>query len=129
MSTDVTFAGLHHVALPFPGTRDAFATAREFYGSLIGLQELDVPESIAGVMWFDAGGKTELHLYTDPTAAKGPQSPRHPCLRVTGLESLRKRLEHAGAQLVGAPVGNIPGRQRFFTIDPFGNAVEFVEFD
>lgn len=119
--------GLHHVALPFPGTPDAIAAARGFYGSLIGLTELSVPLSVSGVLWFDAGAGTELHLYTDPDAP-AVKSPRHPCLRTRDLGPLRDRLRDAGVELI-EPTQDIPGRTRFFAFDPFGNAVELAEFD
>ena len=119
--------GLHHVALPFPGTTDAIAAARHFYGSLVALTELTVPSSVSGVLWFDAVAGTELHLYTDPEAP-AVKSPRHPCLRVSGLDALRDRLRQAGVELL-EPGHEISGRTRFFAFDPFGNAVEFAEFE
>jgi catechol 2,3-dioxygenase-like lactoylglutathione lyase family enzyme len=129
MTSDGTaFLGLHHVALPFPGTEADTETARAFYGKLIGLRELQVPESISGVMRFDAGAGTELHLYSEPDGA-AMSTPRHPCLRVRGLSDLRERLSRSGAELIEPPVADIPARHRFFAIDPFGNAVEFAEFD
>ena len=118
--------GLHHVALPFPGTEEALDAARHFYGALVGLGELTVPPTLEGVLWFDTGDGTEIHLYTDPQAS-AVRSPRHPCLRVTGLAELRERLRNAGAELI-EPADDIPGRKRFFAFDPFGNALEFAEF-
>ena len=118
--------GLHHVALPFPGTHEAMEAARHFYGVLVGLGELAVSPTVEGVLWFDAGERTELHLYTDPQAP-ATRSPRHPCLRVTGLAVLRERLRDAGVELI-EPADDIPGRKRFFAFDPFGNALEFAEF-
>ena len=118
--------GLHHVALPFPGTPEAMTAARDFYGALVGLDELTVPPTLEGVLWFDAGEGTELHLYTDPQAS-ATKSPRHPCLRVTGLAELRERFRNAGVELI-EPADDIPGRKRFFAFDPFGNALEFAEF-
>ena len=118
---------LHHVALPFPGNQQAVDAARRFYGDLVGLGELTVPPTLEGVLWFDAGEKTELHLYTDPQAS-ATRWPRHPCLRVTGLAGLRERLRETGVELI-EPGDDIPGRKRFFAFDPFGNALEFAEFD
>jgi predicted enzyme related to lactoylglutathione lyase len=119
--------GLHHVALPFAGTMEDVAAARHFYGSLIGLIELAVPVSILGVLWFDAGAGTQLHLYTDPDATLH-RSPRHPALSVRELATLHDRLVANGVDVIEPPQ-DLPGRRRFFAVDPFGNAVEFVEFD
>jgi len=40
---------------------------------------------------------------------------------------LKSRLETAGYQISEEPP--IAGRGRFFTHDPFGNRIEFLEFD
>ena len=125
-TAEPAFRGLHHVALPFPGTPEAEASARLFYVELIGLRELQVPETISGVLWFDAGAGTELHLFTHDDDL--PRSPRHPCLRVAGIGTLRERLARAGVELID-PTEQIPGRRRLFAFDPFGNAIEFAEFD
>ena len=125
---DVAFLGLHHVALPFPGTAEDVATARAFYRDLIGLQELDVPAAVIGVMWFSAGGDTEGHLFTDPELS-GQQTTRPPCLRLTGIDVLLARLRDGGAEVIVPPGADVPGRRRFFVFDPFGNAIEFAEFE
>ena len=116
--------GLHHVALPFPGTDDDFALARGFYGELIGLTER--PALLPGVIWFEAGGGTELHLYSAPDETN-PESHRHQCLQVDGLDELRDRMKATGLELV-EPVGDMADRRRFFAFDPFGNAIEFLEW-
>jgi hypothetical protein len=89
---------------------------------------MPVPESMSGVLWFAAGGGTELHLYSEPPA-DAPRSPRHPCLRVSRLDLLLDRVRAVGAEVIEPPVADIPGRRRFFVIDPFGNAVEFAAFE
>jgi extradiol dioxygenase family protein len=119
--------GLQHVALPFPGTPEATATARRFYGTLVGLHEKPTPASIEGVLWFDVGGDTELHLYSEPEALVG-RSRRHPCLRVRDLAALNARLSANDVEVI-EPAEIIPGRRRLFAFDPFGNALEFAEFD
>ena len=81
---------------------------------------------ISGVLWFDAGEGTELHLFTDVDETSG-RSPRHPCLRVRDLASLGDRLRAAGVEIL-EPGDDIPGRRRLFAFDPFGNAVELAEF-
>ncbi len=115
--------GLQHVALPFPGDDAAFQVARRFYGELIGLTERASP--LAGVLWFDAGNGTAIHLYSAPDELN-PESHRHPCLQLAGLEEMRGRIKEAGLELIEPD--DLPDRRRFFAIDPFGNAVEFLEF-
>jgi catechol 2,3-dioxygenase-like lactoylglutathione lyase family enzyme len=119
---------LHHVALPFPGTTESVTIARQFYGTVLGLEERPVPPSLPGVLWFAAGDQ-ELHLFAEPSgvAANG-ESRRHPCFEVNDLAALRVLLDEAGIAVMQDGPG-IPGRRRFFVRDPFGNAIEFVEFD
>jgi catechol 2,3-dioxygenase-like lactoylglutathione lyase family enzyme len=119
---------LHHVALPFPGSVDDMAVARHFYGAVLGLRELAVPPSLPGVLWFAAGDQ-EIHLFSEPLgAALNARSRRHPCLEVDDLLGLLVHLAENGIQTIDAE-GDIPARIRFFALDPFGNALEFVEFD
>lgn len=119
--------GLQHVALPFPGTPGSLAEARHFYGQLLRLEERPVPAEFgASVLWF-AIGEQELHLFAEPSGvAANSASRRHPCLQVKDLAALRVTLEESGLETIsGDPI--LPGRPRFFVVDPFGNAVEFVE--
>jgi extradiol dioxygenase family protein len=116
--------GLQHAAMPFPGSDDAIADARRFYGELIGLAEREA--QLPGVLWFDAGRGTELHLYSAPDEPN-EESHQHPCLEVTGLDELRARMKAAGLELI-EPEGDMADRRRFFAFDPFGNAIEFLEF-
>lgn len=119
---------LHHVALPFPGTAESETIARQFYGTVLGLEERPVPPILPGVLWFAAGDQ-ELHLFSEPSGvAANQESRRHPCFEVAGVAALRDLLDEAGITAVDAGP-EIYGRRRFFVLDPFGNAIEFVEFD
>ncbi len=119
-------ARIHHVSIPLPpGGKDA---ARRFYGDLLGLEEVPVPDTLnpLNLLWFRLGD-TELHLFSEePTADR---SARHFCIAVDNVEALREQLEAGGVAVVGATA--IPGRPRYFCRDPFGNMVEFttVQFD
>jgi catechol 2,3-dioxygenase-like lactoylglutathione lyase family enzyme len=79
-------------------------------------------------VWFAVGGQ-ELHLSTEPCgAAANDQSRRHPCFRVDDVDALRRHLGERGVTTLDDD-GAIPGRPRFFAIDPFGNTLEFVQFE
>ena len=119
---------VQHVSLPIPGA-DAFADARRFYGDVLGLEELPRPPKLPGVGLWYAVGDQELHLFEEPdgVAANG-QSRRHPCLQVDDVAELRRHLEAAGVPTRDDD-GEIPGRPRFFALDPFGNTIEFVQFE
>ncbi|HVU75933.1 MAG TPA: hypothetical protein VHC67_00020 [Gaiellaceae bacterium] len=104
-----------------PGCEPA---AREFYGGLLGLEELPKPPALAarGGCWFRAGAQ-ELHVgVEDPFA---PARKAHPGLVVEGLDELAARLEAAGRGVTYDEA--IPGVHRCHVADPFGNRLELRE--
>ncbi len=120
---------MQHVSLPFPGTIAGAVDARRFYGEILGLEERRVPPVFPGVtIWFAAGDQ-ELHVFAEPSGvAVNAESRRHPCFQVDDVVRMRAHLAAAGVATRDHD-GEIPGRPRFFAIDPFGNVIEFVEFD
>jgi catechol 2,3-dioxygenase-like lactoylglutathione lyase family enzyme len=113
--------GLQHVSVPFRDGDEA--RIRQFYGSVLGLKELQPPASVAhlGLIWFAAGDNLELHLFKgSPDSA----SLAHFCLDIEDLDDTRHRLVESGAR----PYDDtpIPNRPRFFCRDPTGNLVEFT---
>ena len=99
--------------------------ARQFYGEILGLKEVEVAEALAhnGGPWFELAGGQKLHLCTDFPSypARNP----HPAFVVEGFEELRQRiLAHAGRV---EDNNDIPGVRRFFSRDPFGNHLEFLD--
>ena len=113
--------GLQHVSMPFHEGDEP--SIRKFYGSVLGLKELEPPASVSflGLIWFAAGRDLELHFFRgDPD----PTSRAHFCFDIEDLEETRKRLIASGAE----PYDDtpIPNRPRFFCRDPTGNLVEFT---
>jgi catechol 2,3-dioxygenase-like lactoylglutathione lyase family enzyme len=120
---------LQHVSLPFPGDPASFETARQFYGQILGLEERPRPDVFPGVGIWYAVGDQELHLFSEPSGvAANPESRRHPCFEVEDVEGLRAHLVSAGVTTREYD-GEIPGRPRFFAVDPFDNTLEFVHFE
>ncbi len=112
---------IQHVSIPRPPGSDA--QTRAFYGELLGLEEVPVPESLRhlDLIWYRLG-ETELHLISEEPV--GDRSARHFCIEVDDLAELRQRLADAGYQ--PRDTTPIPGRPRFFCPDPFGNQIEFT---
>ena len=113
---------LDHVQIAIPaGGEDQ---ARRFFGDLLGLTELSKPLELAGRggCWFQLGDR-QLHLGVE--ADFRPARKAHVAIAVSDLSQLRGALERAGHETLNeAP---LEGRQRFFTDDPFGNRMEFLE--
>lgn len=120
---------LQHVSLPFPGTPGSVAEAARFYGDVLGLEARPRPPKLPGVgLWYGVGDQ-ELHLFSEPSGvAANAQSRRHPCFLVDDVDRLRARLR-AAAVPTRDDDGEIPGRPRFFAVDPFENTIEFVQFE
>jgi catechol 2,3-dioxygenase-like lactoylglutathione lyase family enzyme len=117
-------ARLQQVSTPYP--RGRADELRAFYGGLLGLEEKDVPESLAGrgLVWFSAGeGERELHFLPEEEVDR--RSMRHFCVEVDDVEASRRAIA-AGCETVEATP--IPNRPRFFCRDPFGNLIEFTAF-
>lgn len=75
-----------------------------------------------GGCWFQLGDR-QLHIGVDPDFR--PARKAHIALAVPDLHELRIRLSDAGHDIVEeAPLG---GRERFFSSDPFGNRMEFID--
>ena len=113
---------IDHVQIAMPAGGEA--QARAFFGTLLGFEELPKPVDMAGRggCWFAAGAH-QIHLGVE--ADFRPAKKAHIALQTNGLPELRARLEAAGhAILDDVPVD---GRSRFFSNDPFGNRIEFLE--
>ena len=117
-------AGIDHVQVAAPpGCEEQ---ARAFYGGLLGLEEIAKPEPLAarGGCWFAVGGQ-ELHVgVAEPFA---PAAKAHPALRVDMAEELRDlagRLSAAGHAVSWDEA--LPGTERFYVADPFGNRLELL---
>jgi catechol 2,3-dioxygenase-like lactoylglutathione lyase family enzyme len=118
----VTSTRIHHVQVAVP--RGGEAEGRRFYGGLLGLSEIPKPENLAkrGGVWFQTGN-LQLHLGVD--SAFSPSVKAHVAYEVDDLEAVRGRLEAAGvSSLDDEP---LPGFDRFYVADPFGNRLEILQ--
>ena len=122
MSTFLT--GIDHIQLAAPSSSEE--AARQFYGDLLGLEEIPKPENlrVRGGCWFQFGSH-EVHIGIQNDFI--PSKKAHPGFTVNALEELKVRLENAGYSI--SEESPIEGRSRFFTHDPFGNRIEFLEFE
>jgi catechol 2,3-dioxygenase-like lactoylglutathione lyase family enzyme len=108
------------IAAP-PGCEEA---AREFYGEILGLQEIEKPESLRsrGGCWFSCGSQ-QLHLGVERDFR--PAKKAHPAFVAEDFDELRHELSARGINVVED--NSVPGVRRFFAEDPWGNRLEFVE--
>jgi len=119
----VPIVGLDHVQLAAPVGCEP--EARRFFGELLGLTELEKPEPLRarGGVWFAVGAQ-QLHVgVEDPFA---PARKAHPAFRVDeqDLDRLATKLVEAGERVEWDD--SLPGVRRFYTLDPWGNRIEFL---
>lgn len=98
--------------------------ARKFYRDLLGMKEVEKPEPLKsrGGVWFEFGS-FQLHVGVEEPFS--PAKKAHPAFFVDGYEALRKQLESQSIEVKND--GSIPGVERFFVFDPFGNRLEFLK--
>lgn len=113
---------IDHVQIAMPKGRED--DAREFFGELLGLEELLKPADLAarGGCWF-ATADRQIHIGAEVDFR--PAKKAHVALNTSGLDELRLRLEKAGYTTQDDT--DVEGRKRFFTHDPFGNRIEFLD--
>ncbi|MFN3690693.1 MAG: VOC family protein [Fimbriimonadales bacterium] len=115
---------VHHVQISVPlGSEEA---CRHFYGTILGLEEIVKPESLRhrGGVWFLLGD-IEIHLGAEQVADRA-QSRRHIAFQVDDLHQVRQRLQAHEISIDEEPIP-IPGWDRFYCRDPFGNRIEFIQ--
>ncbi|HEX6185821.1 MAG TPA: VOC family protein [Pyrinomonadaceae bacterium] len=118
----IKFGRLDHVQVCIP--RGAEAEAREFYGGLLGLEEIEKPEVLKGNggMWY---GVADIQLHVGVEDAVAP-SKRHPAFEVEDAKGVRAYLERSGVRTKDEP--DVPGVvHRFSFFDPFDNRFELLE--
>ncbi|WP_335871396.1 VOC family protein [Bacillus sp. 2205SS5-2] len=116
--------GIDHIQLAAPkGCEDE---ARRFYGELLGMEEVPKPENLRarGGCWFQCG-RQEIHIGIQDSFL--PAKKAHPGLVVTNLADFMKHLLNQDVDVKeGEP---IQGRMRMFVDDPWGNRLEFLEYN
>jgi SAM-dependent methyltransferase len=112
---------LDHVQVAMP--RGEEERARTFYSGVLGLREVTKPTPLAtrGGVWFTCGAQM-VHLGVEDGFV--PQRKAHPALLVRDLAALRARMQAAGCTLIYDDA--LPGYERFYAADPFGNRLEFL---
>lgn len=113
---------IDHVQVAAPAGEEV--AARTFYAGLLGMQEIEKPEALRGRggAWFEFGGQ-QLHVGVEEPFS--PAKKAHPAFRVAGYEELKAHL--AANKIAVKEDASIPGVERFFVFDPFGNRLEFLK--
>jgi hypothetical protein len=113
---------IDHVQIAAP--RHCEPEARRFFGCLLGLDEIEKPETlrVRGGCWFKVGSR-ELHIGVEE--AFRPAAKAHPAFAVCEIEALFATLEKAGVECWWDEAR--AGNKRFYACDPWGSRLEFTE--
>ena len=113
---------LDHIQIAMPPGQEA--TARQFYGTILGLEEVAKPNALAdrGGCWF-IGPATAVHLGVEVDFQ--PARKAHPAFRVHDLAAFQAHLEANAITTI--PDALLPHVRRFYVHDPFGNRIEFLQ--
>ncbi len=112
---------LDHVQLAIPPHVEE--KADEFYVGVLGFARVAKPELLErrGGRWYEQG-PTRVHLGVDSQFV--PATKAHVAFLVDDYDGLQDRLR-AGHHRVQID-DDIPGTDRFYTWDPFGNRLEMI---
>jgi catechol 2,3-dioxygenase-like lactoylglutathione lyase family enzyme len=113
---------IDHVQLAMPAGCEA--EARAFYEGVLGIPEVRKPASLVGRggCWFERGA-VKIHLGVEAEFRAARKA--HPALVVEDLAALKAALGAAGIVVKSDEL--LPGYDRIYVSDPFGNRLEFLE--
>jgi len=114
--------GIDHILLAMPA--GAEEKARAFYTGVLQLTEKVKPPVLAarGGAWF-TNGTIEVHLGVEKDFR--PARKAHPAFVVRDLAGFIARARAQGCEL--SEDEPLPGYERIFVYDPFGNRLELIE--
>ncbi len=114
---------LHHVNVTVPPELEA--AAKEFYGVVLGLEQVPKPKtSRQSGAWYQIG-TNQLHLSVE-NEDRGPLSSRHLCFAVADLRAAETRFREAGVEII-PDSRRVEGVSRFYVRDPGGNMLEITQ--
>jgi catechol 2,3-dioxygenase-like lactoylglutathione lyase family enzyme len=117
----MTLRAIDHVQLAIPAGGEA--AARAFWGTLMGLPEQPKPAELAGRggCWFESAA-VKVHCGVEEPFR--PARKAHAAFVVDDVAALAARARAGGYEV--ADDRAVPGVERVFIFDPFGNRLEFM---
>jgi len=99
--------------------------AQQFYANVLGFENMSRAKELSNSSgyWFKVAD-IEFHIDTKGDVAKGRQ---HFALEIGNIKEARQHLEANGVTIIEqTPIAD---RHRFMFQDPWGNRIEFLQFD
>src|SRR5690606_2048124 len=119
----MTIKGIHHVQICIPKGKEK--EAKNFYCDILGLQEIEKPESLQGRggFWLEVGDRS-VHVGTEDGVDRS-KTKAHIAYEVGDIHAVKDILTSNNIEIIDSVP--IPGFDRFEIRDPFGNRVEFIQ--
>jgi catechol 2,3-dioxygenase-like lactoylglutathione lyase family enzyme len=117
------FKSIDHYQLASPkNTEDQ---SRKFFTEILLFLEVKKPLSLSfnGGLWFESGS-IKIHVGTEDNFI--PARKAHPALEVENLHDFKQHLMTKHISLTED--GRLPGANRIYFSDPFGNRIEILEW-
>ncbi|MEM6804541.1 MAG: VOC family protein [Bacteroidota bacterium] len=117
----INFKKLDHIQICIPSGEEA--KGRKFYCDILGLEEIEKPESLKknGGFWLKIAG-IQLHIGTEKAVGK---SKRHPAFEVGKIEKIKEYLREQGIRI--KEDDKIAGINRFSFFDFWDNRIELLQ--
>lgn len=118
-----SFKTIDHIQLAAP--KDSEDEAKRFFKDILGFNEIEKPEELKkrGGVWFGFGS-VQIHIGIEEPFS--PTKKAHPAFEVENIEGLKRHLRVNEIQITEDR--NLPGANRLYVDDPFGNRIEILEW-
>ncbi|TYR81441.1 glyoxalase [Priestia megaterium] len=119
-----SFKAIDHIQLAAPpGSEEE---ARKFFTNILGFKELEKPNELKerGGVWFGFGNY-QVHIGIEHSFS--PAKKAHPAFEVENIHALKEHLRKHHVDFTEDT--NLPGAERLYMADPFGNRIEILEWN
>ncbi|MGE7934616.1 VOC family protein [Viridibacillus arvi] len=117
------FISIAHIQLAAPkGSEDE---AKRFFGDILGFREIEKPELLRkrGGVWFEFANY-QIHIGIEEPFT--PAKKAHPAFEIVNIEGLKSHLSKNDIKFIIDE--DLPGANRIYINDPFGNRIEVLEW-
>lgn len=117
------FKSIAHIQLAAP--KNSETEAKRFFGDILEFREIEKPELLKkrGGVWFEFA-HYQIHIGIEEPFA--PAKKAHPAFEVENIEALKTHLSKNEVSFIIDK--DLPGANRIYVNDPFGNRIEILEW-
>ncbi|MFJ8262633.1 VOC family protein [Rummeliibacillus sp. NPDC094406] len=117
------FKSIDHIQLAAP--KGSEEIARKFYNDILEFKEVEKPATLKknGGVWF-ASGNIQVHIGIEEPFF--PSKKAHPAFEIENIEELKIHFSKNQVEYVEDEL--LPGANRMYIFDPFGNRIELLEW-